>query len=104
MRTGTSWNRSRCGESTFQTHCMTFPFEAMINVLDFVTGGVLELFPRLRIAFMESGIGWVPYWMDRLDEHYERRAREVPLCKKPPSEYMRSEQCFFSSDPDEKTI
>lgn len=88
----------------FQTHCVTFPFEAMINVLDFVTGGILELFPRLRVAFMESGVGWVPYWMERLDEHYERRAKEVPLCKKRPSEYMKSDQCFFSSDPDEKTI
>jgi len=91
-------------DNFFQTHCVTFPFEAMINVLDFVTGGVLELHPHLRVAFMESGIGWVPYWMDRLDEHYERRAHEVPLCKKPPSEYMKSNQCYFSSDPDEKTI
>lgn len=106
--TGTGTNAKLAGTDRynifFQTHCINFPFENMMNVLDFVTGGILELFPRLRVSFMESGVGWVPYWMERLDEHYERLASEVPLCKKRPSEYMKSEQCYFSSDPDEKLI
>ena len=41
--------------------------------------------------------------MERLDEHYEYSNR-VPLMKKPPSEYMRSEQVYYSFEPDEHTL
>ena len=40
----------------------------MISLASVIAGGVVERFPRLRLAFLEGGIGWVPYWMDRLDE------------------------------------
>jgi predicted TIM-barrel fold metal-dependent hydrolase len=88
----------------FYTHAMTHPFEQMIGVLCIVVGGVLERFPRLRVAFMEAGAGWVPYWMERLDEHYEYLEPTVPWLKKPPSEYMRSGQLYYSFEPDERTI
>ncbi|MET0583582.1 MAG: amidohydrolase family protein, partial [Candidatus Binatia bacterium] len=55
----------------FFTHAMAHPFEQMIASLCVVAGGLLERFPRLKFAFMEAGCGWVPYWMERLDEHYE---------------------------------
>jgi hypothetical protein len=32
-----------------------------------IAGGVLDRFPRLRVGFFESGLGWIPYWLDRLD-------------------------------------
>src|SRR6266496_2134761 len=88
----------------FYTHAMAHPFEQMIAVLCIVVGGLLERFPRLKVAFMEAGAGWVPYWMERLDEHYEYLQPTVPLIKKPPSEYMRSEQVYYSFEPDEHTL
>ena len=87
----------------FLTHSVAHPFEQMIAVASMVCGGVLDRFPDLRVSFLESGIGWVPYWMERLDAEFEFRPEEVPI-KRPPSEYMKSEQCFYSCDPDEKTI
>jgi predicted TIM-barrel fold metal-dependent hydrolase len=69
-----------------------------------ILGGIPELFPRLRIAYLEAGCGWVPYWMWRLDEEYEKRAPEAPLLKAKPSEYMRSGRIFYSCDPDEEMI
>jgi predicted TIM-barrel fold metal-dependent hydrolase len=76
----------------------------MIAVLCVVVGGILEKFPRLKVAFMEAGAGWVPYWMERLDEHYEYLQPTVPWLPKPPSEYMRGEQLYYSFEPDERTI
>ena len=29
--------------------------------------------PELRIGFMECGAGWAPYWMERMDEEWEKR-------------------------------
>jgi predicted TIM-barrel fold metal-dependent hydrolase len=88
----------------FYTHAMTHPFEQMIAVLCIVVGGVLEKFPRLKVAFMEAGAGWIPYWMERLDEHYEYLQPTVPWLTRPPSEYMRGGKLYYSFEPDESTI
>jgi len=88
----------------FYTHAMTHPFEQMIGVLCVVVGGLLEKLPRLKVAFMEAGAGWVPYWMERLDEHFEYLRPTVPWLTKPPSEYMRSGQLFYAFEPDERTL
>ena len=70
-----------------------------------VIGGVFERFPTLNIAYLESGIGWVPYMMDRLDEEVEKRgAVEAPYLTKLPSEYVTSGRIFFGIECGEKTI
>jgi len=33
-----------------------------------------------RPAFLEAGIGWVPFWMEHMDEEYEFRPFDAPLC------------------------
>jgi uncharacterized protein len=88
----------------FYTHAMAHPFEQMIAVLCVVVGGLLERFPRLKVAFMEAGAGWVPYWMERLDEHYEFLQPTVPWLKKPPSEYMRGGQLYYAFEMEEKIL
>ncbi len=91
-------------DNAFFTHVITHSFELMIGVLCIVAGGILERFPKLKVAFLEAGAGWVPYWMERLDEHYEYLQPTVPWLTKPPSEYIRSEQVYFSFEPDEHTL
>ena len=52
--------------------------------------GVFERYPNLRVSFGESGIGWIPYALDRMDFEFEDRFRD--LMKLKPSEYWRR-QC-----------
>ncbi len=86
-------------------HTIDHPLEQMISVCSAVVGGVLERFPRLRLAFLESGIGWVPYMMDRLDEEIEKRGdQEAPWLKAKPSEYILSGRCYFGAECGEKTV
>ena len=33
--------------------------------------GVLERFPGLRVVLLESGAGWIGYWLDRMDTIFE---------------------------------
>lgn len=49
---------------------------------------------------LEAGAGWAPYWLDRMDEHYEHLRWEVPWLTMPPSAYFRR-QCVVSCEPDE---
>ena len=90
-------------DDPFFLHMTAHPFEQLAASLDIICGGVLARFPRLRVAFMESGVGWAGYWLDRMDEHFESMRHYVPWLKKRPSEYFR-EQCFISLDPAEHTL
>jgi predicted TIM-barrel fold metal-dependent hydrolase len=88
----------------FLLHSMQHPMEQQRAVGSMVGGGVLDMFPRLRVAFLESGCGWVPWFMERLDERFDKLRQHVPFCKKRPREHMMGEQCFFACDPDESSI
>jgi predicted TIM-barrel fold metal-dependent hydrolase len=82
-------------------HVCTHPHEAQISMVSLVLGGVLERFPTLRVAFMECGAGWLPYWMWRMDEHYEEeRDHDFRDLSLEPHDYVRR-QCFVSIDSDE---
>jgi predicted TIM-barrel fold metal-dependent hydrolase len=66
--------------------------------------GVFDRFPRLKVLVLESGGGWIGYWLDRMDAVFSHTAigERVPLAN-PPSYYFR-ERCWISCDPDERTI
>ncbi len=74
---------------------------AFTTLFDFA---VFERFPKLKIVILESGAGWIGYWLDRLDGVYEATflGRRTAL-KHKPSDYFRR-QCFISCDPDERTV
>jgi hypothetical protein len=61
----------------------------LINIVAAVIGSAaLERYPGLRISFGESGIGWIPYSLDRMDFEWEDRFRDLGL-KMRPSDYWR---------------
>ena len=84
-----------------QAHTCSHAFGQMRQFTSMIFEGVPERFPELRIAFLEAGCGWVPYWMERMDDEYAKRAEEAPALKKQPSEYVRSGTIYFSCEADE---
>lgn len=88
-------------QTRFALHACSHPMEQMMALLALIEGGVLERHPKLRVAFLESGCGWLPYWLWRLDQEYENLHWEVTdKVKMKPSEYFRR-QCFISIEPSE---
>jgi hypothetical protein len=85
-------------------HTWTHAPEQMVSVISCVYGGIFEKFQRLRVGFMESGAGWVPFFMEHLDGEFEKRPWDAPLCKAKPSEYMTCGRAYFACEPEEKTI
>jgi predicted TIM-barrel fold metal-dependent hydrolase len=86
----------------FAMHACSHPMEQMMALLALIEGGVLERHPALRVAFLEAGCGWLPYWLWRLDElEYKNLDWEVKdRISMKPSEYFRR-QCFVSVEPGE---
>ncbi len=87
----------------FQRMVISHPLEQQMACMDLICGGVLERHPRLRVAFLEAGGLWVPYWLARLDEFYEKIGFMVPKAKLKPSEYFRR-QCFCACEPDDVAL
>jgi len=84
-------------------YALSHPIGQMVALGDVVIGGVLERFPRLRVAFLEAGCGWARWYVDRLDEAAEavenfEPGAELALA---PSEYALGGRCFFTCEPDE---
>ena len=85
-----------------QAHTCSHPFGQMRQITSIVFEGIPERFPTLRIAFLEAGCGWAPYWMERMDDEFDKRGRaEAPALKRKPSEYVRSGNIYFSCEADE---
>jgi hypothetical protein len=79
-------------ERLVEARTLSHPFAQMIQITSIVMNGVLERFPRLRLAFMEAGSGWVPFMLERLDAEFRNRGAGLRI---PPSEQLRSERIFF---------
>jgi len=80
------------------------PIELMLAVGKFCAGGVLERFPKLRVAFLEGNCSWLPWLLYRLDERWDLRKEFAgePLSLKPSDYFLR--QCFISVDVDEDLV
>ncbi len=76
-----------------------------IGFVDIVAGGVLDRHPRLRVAFLEAGTDWLPFWLGRM----EHRAGAVGpfygyAAKRQPSEYLRGGQLYFGCEIDDRLL
>jgi predicted TIM-barrel fold metal-dependent hydrolase len=76
----------------------------MLAVSAFSAGGVLERFPKLKVAFLEGNCSWLPWLLYRIDEYWEMQGAlaDIPLRQKP-SEYFK-QQCYISVDVDEALV
>lgn len=81
----------------FYVHMVCHPFEQMAAVMEVLASGVLDNHPGLRVGFFESGLGWLPYWLERLDEHKGSMGHLVPALKRDPTQIW-SEQCFVTME------
>lgn len=86
-------------------HTLAFPFECMSALVGLVYAGVPEAFPKMKIAILEGCCGWIPFLMDRMDEEFEKQGwRDAPSLQRKPSEYLASEQFFYSVEIEESMV
>jgi predicted TIM-barrel fold metal-dependent hydrolase len=73
---------------------------SMFAMVDVLFSSIFQRFPRLKIAFSEGSIGWMPYMLDRMDETWERHRYYTGIADLPPPRELFSEHIFgcFISD------
>ena len=78
-------------------HALSFPLYNMLHMTNWIINGLSERFPKLKVIWIEAGLAWLPFMMQRLDHEYMLRTSEAPLLKRKPSEYIRD--MYFTTQP-----
>ena len=75
---------------------------AMGSMCDYILSGVFVRFPRLRVAYAEGQVGWMPYIIERMDKIWAERGDasfgiDLP---EPPSTYIPGHVwgCIFDDE------
>jgi predicted TIM-barrel fold metal-dependent hydrolase len=71
------------------------PWGAMRAIGSFIGSGAMDRYKQLRFGILESGCGWLPFWMRRLDDQVEY-VGGVPELQKKIGEHMTGGR-FYSS-------
>ena len=76
------------------------PQLSAVATSDLMAGGVFIRFPSLKVAMSEGGIGWIPFFLDRMDRHvWNHRWTGLKVANgKTPTELWRSNflGCFIT--------
>jgi predicted TIM-barrel fold metal-dependent hydrolase len=78
-------------------HALGFSWFNILHCTNWLCNGMPERFPKLKVVWVESGLAWIPFLMQRLDNEWMMRSSEVPLLKRKPSDYMR--EMHYSTQP-----
>jgi predicted TIM-barrel fold metal-dependent hydrolase len=85
-------------------HILSHPFEAMAAMAGLIWYGVIEKHPTLRVVHVEADAGWVPYWLQRMEQHWGFSGNsEHEYLTKRPTEYFKS-NFYVAFRGDERTM
>ncbi|WP_340613394.1 amidohydrolase family protein [Xenorhabdus thailandensis] len=81
-------------------------FEAgmLHGLFSVLAGGILDRFPKLKVAFVEAGAVWLPTFIDRVEKWRKTPTAEIWLAEKGPLDYLRDNHVFFTVEGDEPRL
>ena len=82
----------------FATHITGFQLHMADVLMSVIFAGVLERYPNLKIVIGESGIGWIPYVLDRMDLEWEDQFKDLDLTMRPSEYWRRQCKATYQSD------
>jgi predicted TIM-barrel fold metal-dependent hydrolase len=86
-------------ETPIEAWITTMPMSIAVGAADWLQLAALQRYPAMKIMLSESGIGWIPYFMERADfSHWRHKAwTHSEFGGKKPSEVFRKHfmSCFI---------
>ncbi|MBV8085708.1 MAG: amidohydrolase [Chloroflexi bacterium] len=83
-------------DNPFLGRTASHPWAAQRAMAAFIGSGIMERHPNLRFAILESGFGWLPSWVRRMDDQVEYMGYVGQDLKHKPSEYVMGGRFFAS--------
>ena len=87
------------GRRAFAVFITAFQMNMSQKLMEIIFGGALETHPDLKIVIGESGVGWIPYILDHMDQEWEDQFKDLTLTMKPSEYWYRQCYATFQSDP-----
>jgi predicted TIM-barrel fold metal-dependent hydrolase len=84
--------------AAFAVHITGFQLHMATILMSLIFGGVLERCRELKVVIGESGIGWIPYILDRMDAEWEDQFKDLPLTMKPSDYWRRQCKATYQTD------
>jgi predicted TIM-barrel fold metal-dependent hydrolase len=91
-------------DRAIDARCLGHPTSLMIELTNMTFSGVFDRFPRLRFSFMEGGVAWALFTLERMQEAYEQWAVQVPELKREPREHLTSGRLYFHCELEERIL
>ena len=79
-------------------HISGFQMHIATTLMSVIFAGVLERCRNVKIVIGESGIGWIPYVLDRMDAEWEDQFKDLSLTMRPSEYWRRQCRATFQSD------
>jgi len=75
----------------------------LMGFASFISGGLLDRYPNLRVAFLEAGSLWIHFMLDRLEHRFKNSLAKIlpqlaPKSAHSPIEYVRRGNLYFSAE------
>ncbi len=70
------------------------------NVTGVLFTGVFERFPELQMCWIETGVGWLPHFLESLDDRWWRNRNwgALPISEPPSAYWKRNNTASFITD------
>ena len=79
-------------------HISCFQLSMADHVSSIIFSGALERYPDVRVVIGESGLGWIPYLLERMDYEWEDQFQNLELRMKPSEYWQRQMFATFQQD------
>jgi uncharacterized protein len=104
VHAGGPGNRFPMLDRAIDARCLGHPTSLMIEITTMMFSGVFDRFPRLRFSFMEGGVAWALFTLERMQEAYEQWAVQAPALKREPIEHLTSGRIYFHCELEERIL
>jgi predicted TIM-barrel fold metal-dependent hydrolase len=102
-----AWNSTidlhRLTPTRFMWDVAAGPFDMMLGMLHAFGGGLLDRHPTLRVGFLEGNLGWLRYWLHKMEESYEHLGSVFAAPEQAPLEQFR-DRCWISGETGEPEL
>ena len=81
-------------DNPFVGRTASHPWAAMRMIAAFLGAGLLDKYPSLNLAILESGFGWLPFWMKRMEDQVHYMGYVADDLQQTMEEYMTGGRFF----------
>ena len=89
----------RYANDRFSHEAVSNTYEMWVAMLSLFGQNVLERFPGLHVGFLGAGASWLPFWVERLEEHWGEIPFGLDCPNVLPPDYVIKRQAFVAMEP-----